>query len=51
MKCFGKTHHKPHFPYRCINFSFLLDFFDFWSIGAEGDVVMDTIYKIEKNKK
>jgi hypothetical protein len=25
-----------------------LDFFDFWSIGAEGDVVMDAIYKNEK---
>jgi len=32
-------------------FHFSLDFFDFWSIGAEGDVVMDAIYKTEKKEK
>jgi hypothetical protein len=50
MKSFDKTDHKPHFPYMCINFAFFIGFFDFWSIGAQGDVVIDTIYKIKKIK-
>jgi hypothetical protein len=35
----------------CINFSFFTKFFDFWSVGAQGDVVMDTFTKLGKKKK
>jgi hypothetical protein len=49
MKCFNKTHHKPHFQYMCINFSFFIGLIDFWSPSAQGNVVMDAIYKRKKN--
>jgi hypothetical protein len=26
-------------------------FFDFWSIGAQGNIIMDAIYKSEKKEK
>ncbi len=42
---------NPTFNTCALVFHFLLDFFDVWNIVAEGDVVMDAIYKSEKKEK
>jgi hypothetical protein len=45
MKYFAKTNNKPHFPYMSISFAFLIGFLCFfWSIGVEGNVVMDVFF-------